>query len=133
MTDPSYMKVFVEGATNNLLPNRDRILFLKDGEEFLPGIQAMSTPGHTMFLLTSEGPTMAAIGDTTHHQVLLMERPMMEFACDTDPKQSAQTRYRVLDMIASERMLLIAYRFPWSGIGHIAKRGEGFEYFPAPW
>ncbi len=136
MTDPAFMKPFVEGARKNLLPNRDRIVFLKDGEEFLPGIQAMSAPGHTvghtMFLLTSEGQTMAAIGDTTHHQVLLMERPLMEFAYDTDPTQSAQTRYRVLDMIASERMPLIAYHFPWPGIGNIAKRGEGFEYFPAP-
>lgn len=136
MTDPAFMKPFVEGARKNLLPNRDRIVFLKDGEEFLPGIQAMSAPGHTvghtMFLLTSEGQTMAAIGDTTHHQVLLMERPLMEFAYDTDPTQSAQTRYRVLDMIAAERMPLIAYHFPWPGIGHIAKRGEGFEYFPAP-
>ena len=136
MTDPAFMKPFVEGARKNLLPNRDRIVFLKDGEEFLPGIQAMSAPGHTvghtMFLLTSEGQTMAAIGDTTHHQVLLMEKPLMEFAYDTDPTQSAQTRYRILDMIASERMPLIAYHFPWPGIGHIAKRGEGFEYFPAP-
>ena len=56
---------------------RDRIVFLKDGEEFLPGIQAMATPGHmvghTMFLLTSEGQMKAAIGDTTHHQVPLMK------------------------------------------------------------
>ena len=136
VTDPGFIKPFVEGARKNLLPNRDRIVFLKDGEEFLPGIQAMSTPGHTvghtMFLLTSEGQTMAAIGDTTHHQVLLMEKPLMEFAYDTNPQQSAQTRYRVLDMIAAERMPLIAYHFPWPGIGHIAKRGEGFEYFPAP-
>lgn len=136
MTEPGYMKSFVEGARNNLLPNRDRIVFLKDGEEFLPGIQAMSAPGHTlghmMFLITSEGQTMAAIGDTTHHHVLLLEKPLMEFAYDTDPKMSAQTRFKVLDMLATERMPMIAYHFPWPGIGHIAKRGEGFHYYPAP-
>ncbi|UUX48908.1 MBL fold metallo-hydrolase [Nisaea acidiphila] len=136
MTEPGYMKPFVEGARKNLLPNRDRIVFFKDGEEFLPGIQAMSAPGHTvghtMFLLTSDGQTMAAIGDTTHHHVLLLEKPLMEFAYDTDPQQSAQTRYRVLDMLAAERMPMIAYHFPWPGIGHIAKQGEGFRYFPAP-
>lgn len=134
--DPGYMSLFVQGARDNLLPNRDRIVFFKDGEEFLPGIQAMAAPGHTightMFLLTSDGKTMAAIGDTTHHQVLLLEKPLLEFAYDTDPKQSAQTRYRVLDMIAAERMPMIAYHFPWPGIGHIAKHGEGFQYYPAP-
>lgn len=136
MTEPSFMKAFVEGARKNLLPNRDRMVFVKDGEEFLPGIQAMATPGHTLghtaFVLTSAGQTMLAIGDTTHHQVLLLEKPMMEFAYDTDPKMSAKTRYRVLDMLAAQRMPMIAYHFPWPGIGHIAKAGEGFRYYPAP-
>lgn len=135
-TEPGYMSPFVEGARRNLLPNRDRIIFFKDGEEFLPGIQAMSAPGHTVghtiFLITSDGQTMAAIGDTTHHHVLLLERPLMEFAFDTDPKQSAQTRYKVLDMLARERIPMIAYHFPWPGIGHIAKAGEGFHFYPAP-
>lgn len=135
MTDPSYMKAFVAGARANLLPNRDRIIFFKDGEEFLPGIQAMSapghTPGHTMFLITSDGQTMAAIGDVTHHHVLLLEKPLLEFAFDTDPKQSAQTRNKVLDMLATDRIPLIAYHFPWPGIGHIAKAGEGYHFYPA--
>ncbi|MGF1526238.1 MAG: MBL fold metallo-hydrolase [Candidatus Competibacterales bacterium] len=136
MEEPSYMKLFVEGARKNLLPNRDRIIFIKDGEEFLPGIQAMSAPGHTIghtiFMITSAGETMAAIGDTTHHQVLLLEKPLMEFAYDTDSKMSAQTRYRVLDMLAAQRIPMIAYHFPWPGIGHIAKHGEGFQYYPMP-
>lgn len=136
MTEPGYMKPFVEGARKNLIPNRDRMVFIKDGEEFLPGIQAMAAPGHTVghtaFVLTSAGKTMLAIGDTTHHHVLLLEKPLMEFAYDTDPKMSAKTRYRILDMIAAQRIPMIAYHFPWPGIGYVAKRGEGFQYYPAP-
>jgi glyoxylase-like metal-dependent hydrolase (beta-lactamase superfamily II) len=136
MTDPAYMKPFVEGARKNLIPNRDRIVFFKDGEEFIPGIQAMAAPGHTvghtMFLMTSGGKTFAAIGDTTHHHVLLLEKPLMEFAYDTDPKQSAKTRYRILDMLAAQRIPMIAYHFPWPGIGHVAKQGEGFQFYPSP-
>lgn len=135
MKEPGYMIPFVQGARANLLPLRDRIIFFKEGEEFLPGIQAMSAPGHTLghtiFMITSEGQTMAAIGDTTHHHVLLLERPLMEFAFDTDPKLSAQTRYKVLTMLAEERIPMIAYHFPWPGIGHIAKRGDGFQFYPA--
>jgi glyoxylase-like metal-dependent hydrolase (beta-lactamase superfamily II) len=136
MKDPAYMKPFVEGARKNLLPNRDRIVFFKDGQEFLPGIQAMSAPGHTVghtaFMITSDGKTLAAIGDLTHHQVLLMLKPRIEFAYDTDSKQSANTRVRVLDMLASNRIPLIAYHFPWPGMGHVAKLGDGFQYFPTP-
>ena len=136
MAEPKYMKPFVEGARKNLLPNRDRIVFIKDGQEFLPGIQAMSAPGHTLghtvFIITSGGQSMAAIGDTTHHQVLLFEKPLIEFAYDTDSKMSAKTRVRVLDMLATTRMPMIAYHFPWPGIGHASKHGEGFHYHPMP-
>jgi glyoxylase-like metal-dependent hydrolase (beta-lactamase superfamily II) len=133
--DPAYMIPFVEGARKNLLPNKDRMVFFKDGQEFLPGIHAMSAPGHTIghtvFMIASDGKTLAAIGDLTHHQVLLVEKPRIEFAYDTDPKQSAGSRVRILEMLAANRIPLIAYHFPWPGVGHVAKSGDGFRFFPA--
>ncbi|MEM1046701.1 MAG: MBL fold metallo-hydrolase [Pseudomonadota bacterium] len=135
-TDPTWMAAFVEGARRNLMPNQDRMKFFKDGEEFLPGVQAMFAPGHTVghtaFMVTSGNDTLAVIGDLTHHHVILLETPLTQFAFDTDPAQSAQTRVRVLDMIAAQRLPLIAYHFPWPGIGHVEKVGEGFRYHPAP-
>ena len=138
-TDESNQKAnkdFVAHARLNLLPYRDRIKFYKDGEEFLPGIQAMHAPGHTVghtiFMLTSEGKSMGYIGDLTHHQVLLMERPLTQFAYDTDPAQSAQTRVKYLDMFATQKVPVLAYHFPWPGIGHVAKAGEGFRFFAEP-
>jgi len=136
MKDPAFMQPFVEGARKNLLPVRDRMVFFKDGEEFLPGIQAVSAPGHTVghtiFMVTSDGKTMAAIGDLTHHHILLVEKPRIEFAYDTDPKQSANTRVRILDMLAAQKIPLVAYHFPWPGLGHVAKQGDGFRYHAAP-
>jgi glyoxylase-like metal-dependent hydrolase (beta-lactamase superfamily II) len=136
MKDPEFMKPFVEGARKNLLPNRDRLVFVKDGQEFLPGIQAMAAPGHTVghtvYMVASDGKQLAVIGDLTHHQVLLTEKPRFEFAFDTDPKQSANSRVRILDMLAANRIPLIAYHFPWPGIGHVAKQGDGFRFYPSP-
>lgn len=37
----------IAGVRKHLLPLRDRIRFIRDGEEFLPGVQAWLTPGHT--------------------------------------------------------------------------------------
>lgn len=132
--DPKKLKAFVEHARKNLLPYRDRLVFFKDGQEFLPGITAMSAPGHTVghtvFMISSNGQTLAAIGDLTHHKILLTERPRTEFAYDTDPKQAVTSRVRVLDMLAAQRIPLLAYHFPWPGYGHVAKQGEGFRYFP---
>lgn len=115
-----------------LLPNRDRIVFVKDGQEFLPGIQAMAAPGHTVghtvFLITSQGKTICNSADIAHHHVLIVENPKIEFAFDTDPKQGVATRTRILDMLAAQRIPLLAYHFPWPGIGHVAKRGDGYRF-----
>ena len=75
---------------------------------------------------------VGVIGDLTHLHVILLEPPLTQFAYDTDPAQSAQTRVRMLDMLAAQRVPIIAYHFPWPGIGHIEKVGEGFKYHPAP-
>jgi glyoxylase-like metal-dependent hydrolase (beta-lactamase superfamily II) len=129
-------KVFLDTARKNLIPNRDRMVFFKDGQEFLPGIQAISAPGHTVghtiFMIGSGGQSLAYIGDLTHHPVLLMEKPLTEFAYDTDPKQSAQTRVKMLSMLAANRTPILAYHFAWPGIGHVAKQGDGFRYYPQP-
>ena len=130
------LKAFLAQAKKNLLPVRDRIVFIKDGQEILPGITAIAahghTVGHTVYMISSGGKSMCYIGDLTHHPVLLMEKPLTEFAYDTDPKQSAQTRVRLLNMFAANRIPIVAYHFAWPGFGHVAKQGDGFRYFPAP-
>jgi glyoxylase-like metal-dependent hydrolase (beta-lactamase superfamily II) len=130
------LKIFYEQAVRNLVPVKDRITFVKDGQEFLPGIHAMFTPGHTVghtiYMIQSGKEQLCYIGDISHHPVLLIEKPRLEFAYDTDPKQAANTRVRVLDMLATKRTRILGYHFPWPGIGHIGKYGDGFRYFPTP-
>jgi glyoxylase-like metal-dependent hydrolase (beta-lactamase superfamily II) len=132
----SPLKAFVEHARKNLMPVRDRIKFFKDGQEFLPGVQAIAAPGHTVghtiFMISSAGKSFCFMGDLTHHQILLLERPLMEFAYDSDPKQSAQTRVRLLTMLADKQVPVMSYHFPWPGFGNLAKAGEGFRYFAEP-
>jgi hypothetical protein len=43
----------------------------------------------------------AAISDRGHHQILPVEKPRIDLAYDTDPKQS-DSRVRVLDMLAAQ-------------------------------
>lgn len=130
------LRSFYEQARRNLTPNRDRIRFIRDQEEFLPGITALYATGHTVghcvFMIHSAGKSLCYIGDLTHHPVLLMEKPRTEFAYDTDPKKSAESRVRMLDMLAANRIPVLAYHFAWPGIGHVAKFGDGFRYLPAP-
>ena len=133
---PKEFKVFWETATKNLKPVRDRIHFFKDGEQILPGVTAIyatgHTVGHTVFMIESAGKQLCYIGDLAHHPVLLLEKPLTEFKYDTDPKQSAQSRVKILTMLAEKRIPLLAYHFAWPGIGHVAKQGDGFRYVPTP-
>jgi glyoxylase-like metal-dependent hydrolase (beta-lactamase superfamily II) len=130
------MKNFIVHARKNLLPVRDRLVFYKDGQEFLPGVQALAAPGHTVghtiFMISSGGKSFAYTADLTHHPILLMEKPRMEFAYDTDPKQAANSRVKMLDMLAANKIPVLAYHYPWPGVGHIAKSGDGFHYIPEP-
>jgi len=129
-------KEFIAHARKNLLPVRDRLVFYKDGQEFLPGITALAAPGHTfghhMFMIQSGGKSLAFLGDLTHHQVLLLEKPRMEFSYDSDPKMAANTRVRMLDMLAANKVPVMSYHFAWPGYGHVVKAGDGFRYIASP-
>lgn len=122
-------------ARKNLPAYRDRTIFIKDGQEVVPGVQAMLTPGHTVghtvFLITSGGKTIANIGDVAHHTVLI-EKPRIEVNFDTDSKQGAESRVKLLDMLAAQKIPMLGYHMPWPGIGHVAKQGEGFRWAPSP-
>lgn len=122
-------------ARKNLPAYRDRMIFIKDGQEVVPGVQAMLTPGHTVghtvFLITSGGKTIANIGDVAHHTVLI-EKPRIEVTFDTDSKQGAESRVKLLDMLAAQKIPMLGYHMPWPGIGHVAKQGDGFRYVPSP-
>ena len=90
--------MFWETATKNLVPNRDRIHFIRDGEEFLPGVQAILAPGHTVghtiFMISSGNQQLCCIADLSYHPVLLLEHPLTQFAYDTDPVQSSHSRVK---------------------------------------
>jgi glyoxylase-like metal-dependent hydrolase (beta-lactamase superfamily II) len=133
---PLASKEFIAHAKQNLLPYKGRIKFIEDGKDVIPGVQAMAVPGHTVghtiFIIKSGAKSLVYTADVTHHQILLTEKPRTEFAYDTDPKAAVVSRLKTFDMIASQKLPMLAYHFPWPGYGHLAKQGDGFRYYPEP-
>jgi len=131
---PAFMTPFVDGAKRNLNAYRDRMMMLRDEQPVVPGVVALSTPGHTVghhvFAITSGNRTVINTGDLAHHHEIMLRRPAWEFAYDTDPAQSARTRTRMLDRMASERHGVLSYHFPWPGLGHVAREAQGYEWVP---
>jgi len=130
------MKTLVAGTRRQFMGHRDRLVFVADGQEFLPGIQAISAPGHTVghtvYMITSQGKSLCNAGDLAHHHVIVMERPRLEFLFDTDGKQAVNSRLRMFDMLAANRIPMVSYHFPWPGVGFVGKLGDGYRYFPTP-
>ena len=118
------------GVRKHLLPLRDRIRLIRDGEEFLPGVHAWLTPGHTpghMAYLFDGGWCLT--GDVAFHDPLSYVFPEAESAFDTDPAEGIATRQRVLARLA--RREAGDYRLSQSVAGSWA-RGTCRRQLPVP-
>jgi glyoxylase-like metal-dependent hydrolase (beta-lactamase superfamily II) len=126
---------FVLYTRTNLLPVRDRILWVRDGAEVVPGITAVATAGHTVghhsYLIESEGRKLLNVGDVVHHPILLLRHPEWKvMAWDSDPTAGAATRARLLAQLAADGTQSIFYHFPFPGLGTVARAGEAFAWLP---
>lgn len=132
-----HMRDHFIGAHKNLLPyaEADRIIWVADGTEIAPGITAIATPGHSpghlIYQITSESETMVCWGDLCHHQVLLLQHPEWSFQFDNDHAAATAQRWRVYELVDRNRFSVLAYHFPFPGLGHLKKDGEGYAWIPA--
>lgn len=122
-------------VAKNVKPLADKAVFLDDRAELVPGIQALAayghTPGHLIFRVTaSDGRTLMLTGDTVNHFVLSLQRPDWHVAFDMDKEMAAQTRKRVLDMIATDRLPFIGYHMPFPALAYVQKNGDSYRYVP---
>ncbi len=124
----------VAGVRTHLVPLRERIRFVADGAEVLPGVQAWSTPGHTpghmAYLFDGGGTRWCLSGDVAFHHPLSYAFPDALSLFDTDRAQGAATRRRALDRLAAERLLVIGYHHPWPGLGRVERAGTAFRFIP---
>lgn len=119
----------ISGVHRHLLPLRDRMHFIRDGEEFLPGVEAWFTPGHTpghMAFLFAGGWCLT--GDVAFHDPISYAFPEAESAFDVDPQLAVATRQRLLDRLVHERLLVIGYHHPWPGLGHVERANGTFRF-----
>jgi glyoxylase-like metal-dependent hydrolase (beta-lactamase superfamily II) len=132
------MKLLVDSARKNLLPNKERLVFVEDGKEAVKGVSVISTPGHTpghtsyllSSLLSSGGQNFIYTGDVVTHPAISLQYPNWVFNFDADPAIASDTRKRVLDMAAQDKLMLIGYHFAFPGIGNVAKEGDAYRFVP---
>src|SRR5690606_34269266 len=116
-------------------PLADRMTFIAPGDDVVPGISSIEafghTPGHLIFRLDSGGRQLILTADTANHYVASLQRPDWEVAFDMDKARAAETRKKVFDMIATDRLPFIGYHMPFPAIGYVERLDEGYRYVPA--
>ncbi|MEM1373174.1 MAG: MBL fold metallo-hydrolase [Pseudomonadota bacterium] len=114
-----------------------RVTLASDAEEVAPGVTLMISPGHTMghSLLRIDGGDQALlmVADTLHSADVHTALPDTGFGFDTDPALAAESRRRVFDMAAAEKMLIAGSHVHFPGFGRIRAEGAAYRYAPATW
>ncbi len=131
--DEHVREILLSVARNNLLPIQDRVVPIERESEIVPGIQAIAAPGHTpghMALTISSGSEqLLCISDAVIHPIHL-KRPEWCATVDFAPDQVVFTRRRLLNRAVAQKALVFAFHFPFPGLGHVIRQGEGWHWQP---
>jgi glyoxylase-like metal-dependent hydrolase (beta-lactamase superfamily II) len=136
---PDEFKPFFDLARAAIKPYADagKVQMYREGARLLPGLTAIEAPGHTvghsMVRVSSAGSDFLIWGDIVHNAVLQFPEPDRSIAFDNDPATAIATRKRVLDMVATGRLLFGGAHLPFPGLGHAAKTSAGYTYVPLPY
>jgi glyoxylase-like metal-dependent hydrolase (beta-lactamase superfamily II) len=123
---------FAAGATRRLDAISDDLSSFEDSDEVLPGVTAVSTPGHTpghmSFVVASGGDSVMVIGDAIGNDHVAMARPDWPSGADQDMETGAATRVRLLDRLAADGMLAVGFHMGGGGIGRVERLAEGYRF-----
>jgi glyoxylase-like metal-dependent hydrolase (beta-lactamase superfamily II) len=101
----------------------------------VPGIKPVAayghTPGHTAFLVESEGRSLLIWGDVVHVHAVQFVRPDAAIAFDVDQNMAVETRRKMMRQAAEEKMMVAGMHLPFPGIGHL-RRDADEQYSGVP-
>lgn len=102
------------------------------GDEVVPGLTAVPTPGHTpghMSLRVAAGGDSALIlGDAINNGHLALMRPEWPSPADQDPETGIATRMALLEELSASGETVVGFHLPDGGIGRLAREGAAFTF-----
>ncbi len=106
---------------------------LDEGAEIAAGIHFVALPGHTPghagVSIASGGARLLDIADTVHVPLQLCYLDSIP-RFDRAPEQAIETRRAVLEQAVREGTLLMAFHFPFPGLGHVMQQEGAFVWQP---
>jgi glyoxylase-like metal-dependent hydrolase (beta-lactamase superfamily II) len=125
-----------------LTPYGNRVETFRPGElgavikEIIPGITAIAafghTPGHTAFMVESEGKKLLIWGDLMHAELIQFPLPDQSVSYDTDPLAAAAIRRRILEYVTANKIAVAGMHMAYPAIGLVSAAGNGsYRFTPA--
>jgi glyoxylase-like metal-dependent hydrolase (beta-lactamase superfamily II) len=106
-------------------------------KEVAPGITAIATvghtPGHTSYVIASGSGRVLVQSDVTNHPALFVRHPGWHVVFDMDGAKAEETRRKIYDMAASEKLMIQGFHYPFPAHGYIEKDGAGYRLVAPPW
>jgi glyoxylase-like metal-dependent hydrolase (beta-lactamase superfamily II) len=125
-----------EHSRAQIAPYKGQTRLFSGGEVF-PGIVAMPipghTPGHTGYLISSGGQQLLIWGDVVHVPEVQVALPDTGTNFDVDFEEARMSRKRVLDQVASDRLLVAGMHLHYPGFYHVARQGDGYFLHAEAW
>jgi glyoxylase-like metal-dependent hydrolase (beta-lactamase superfamily II) len=130
---PDELKVQFDWAREAFVPYEDRVRLIVQGE-VLPGVEAIGLPGHTPghcgYVVHSDGEALLIWGDAVHSISIQASRPDVTFATDVDRDAARDTRLRLFDQVATDRLLVTGMHVEFPGFGYLTRGSHRFHYEP---
>ena len=107
-----------------------------DGEvELLPGVRAVSAPGHSpaqvVHLVSSGGKQLLITADVSLLPQLFARNPDWQVGVDQDPQLAVTTRKRIFDRVVADKLMITGTHWLLPSVGTLAKDGSGYAFTPA--
>jgi len=106
-----------------------------DDAMLVPGIRAVAThghtPGHTSYLIESQGDKMIVLGDLVHFGAVQFPKPTAAIKFDSDIPAAVKSRMKVFHDAAQGGYWMAAAHLSFPGIGHVRAEGSGYVWLPA--
>jgi glyoxylase-like metal-dependent hydrolase (beta-lactamase superfamily II) len=123
-----------EGFEGKVRPLAENMTFLDPDQDVISGITSVAayghTPGHMGYHIESDGARLMLFADLANHPVWSLARPDWEVRFDMDKAMAAESRRRVLGMIAADRIPAVGYHMPFPALGFVEANGDGFRWVP---
>jgi glyoxylase-like metal-dependent hydrolase (beta-lactamase superfamily II) len=135
MPDP--FKKATIAAAENLPPIADRSRFVKQGGEITSGVYYITAPGdspsHAAILFTSGTEQFMHMGDIAHNPVTSLQHPGWTPVFDYEPALAIKSRKAILDRVATDRLMVMGYHFPFPALGHVVRYDAAYRWEPIQW